>query len=617
MLQRGDWVVPTHNGRLFVEKPPLMYWTMIAGFQLFGTSEFGARIGAAILGAAAALVTYHLGRRLFSARVGFWAGIILASTIGFTISARAATVDASLTLLSSLAMLAFVVGTRGWGLGTRAEGSASRVQGSGEEGARDQGLGTRDEGSGFRVQGSGTAAGLKGPSSLTPSPQSLVPAPQSLVPAPQSLVPSPQSLTPSLAPASTLAMWAAMAIAVLAKGPVGLLLPAAAIGLFLMIANARAGGEWRAAGGGWRAALAALARVVRPGNFLRSLWQMRRLVGIAMVVAIAAPWFVWVGRRTGGQWTYEFFVTWNFRPFTQSIQGHSGPIWYHLVGVLLLFFPWSVFMGPTLADAVRQGRRDVARRPAYVLLACWIGVWLVFWSLCKTKLPHHILPAYPALALLCACFLHGWLTDPARAKRWEMPTAMAITMLVGVGLVVATPIVAPLYIPGDEVLAAIGLPLVLGGAVCLYCLRRALRPRMLTAFALSSIVFLTALFGFGAARVDRHQNARPLMAEIRQACPGHFQLAGFQFLPKSFVYYAGEPVTYCRTMEDLRAFLDRSEHPYVIAHGDQVGEIEQELPGQLAVFTRQRRFLRCEDIVVLSGHAGGITVGQAFRPATR
>ncbi len=134
-------------------------------------------------------------------------------------------------------------------------------------------------------------------------------------------------------------------------------------------------------------------------NFFRSLWQMRPVLGLVLVVAIAVPWFVWAGMRTGGQGPIEFLVKWNLRPFTQSIQGHTGPIWYHVVGVLLLFFPWSVFMGPTLADAVRQGRRDAARRPVYVLLACWLGVWMVFWSLCQTKLPHYILPAYPALAL--------------------------------------------------------------------------------------------------------------------------------------------------------------------------------------------------------------------------
>ena len=303
-------------------------------------------------------------------------------------------------------------------------------------------------------------------------------------------------------------------------------------------------------------------------------------------------------------------------------RGTPGRFWYHVVGVLLLFFPWSVFIGPTLADAVRQGRRDAALRPAYVLLACWIGVWMVFWSLCQTKLPHYILPAYPALALLTAAFLHGWLADPARAKRWEMPTALWTTLLVGAGFAVAVPIAARIVVPGDEVLALVGLPLVLGGGAGLWCLRRASRVRMLGAFALGAVAFLVALFGFGAARIDRHQNARPMVAEIRQACAGDFQLAGFQFLPKSFVYYAGDPVTYCNTTEDLRAFLDRAEHPYVIVHGDQVDELERELPGRLAEFARQQRFLRREDVVILStqppsGPTSRITLGQTSPPASR
>ena len=44
-----------------------------------------------------------------------------------------------------------------------------------------------------------------------------------------------------------------------------------------------------------------------------------------------------------------------------------------------------------------------------MLALCWFGMWFVFWSICKTKLPHYLLPAYPALALLTACFIDRWL----------------------------------------------------------------------------------------------------------------------------------------------------------------------------------------------------------------
>ena len=44
MLQCGDWVVPMFNGHLFPEKPPLMFWLMIAGLEIFGQSEFAATL---------------------------------------------------------------------------------------------------------------------------------------------------------------------------------------------------------------------------------------------------------------------------------------------------------------------------------------------------------------------------------------------------------------------------------------------------------------------------------------------------------------------------------------------------------------------------------------------
>ena len=78
MFQSGDWVVPLFNGQVFLEKPPLMFWTMMAGFELFGVNELGARFFSAVMGMGTALVAFHLGRILFSARVGFWAGLITA-----------------------------------------------------------------------------------------------------------------------------------------------------------------------------------------------------------------------------------------------------------------------------------------------------------------------------------------------------------------------------------------------------------------------------------------------------------------------------------------------------------------------------------------------------------
>jgi len=112
MSVRGDWVVTTYNAALFCEKPPLMFWLMMGSFKFLGISEFSARLPAAILAIGTALATYHLARRLFSAEVGFWAGLVTASNIIFTVSARAATVDSALTFVTTLAMALFAKGAQ-------------------------------------------------------------------------------------------------------------------------------------------------------------------------------------------------------------------------------------------------------------------------------------------------------------------------------------------------------------------------------------------------------------------------------------------------------------------------------------------------------------------------
>ncbi|HKD37660.1 MAG TPA: glycosyltransferase family 39 protein, partial [Pirellulales bacterium] len=80
MMTRGDWVVPTINGEAWLEKPVLVYWLIIGSFRLFGPTEFAARFPSAVFAIGTAIVTYHLGRRLFRSQVGFWASLILLSS---------------------------------------------------------------------------------------------------------------------------------------------------------------------------------------------------------------------------------------------------------------------------------------------------------------------------------------------------------------------------------------------------------------------------------------------------------------------------------------------------------------------------------------------------------
>jgi len=539
MLQRGDWVVPMYNGEMFPDKPPLMFWTMIGGFWLFGINELGARFWSAVLGIGTALATYHLGRRLFCSQIGLWAGLIVASSLAFTVSARAATVDSALVFLTTVGMLLFVVG----GLAKRAKTEKSPPGAANDE-----------------------------PADLSFPPGSWI---------------------------SFVLFYTCLGLAVLAKGPIGLLLPMASTGLFLMITNHLALTEDRAEAGR-PARLIGLLRVLSPRNFLRSLWQMRPVTGLVVVAAVALPWYVLVGIRTDGLWLEQFFAKYNLRPFTQPILGHSGPFWYYVPAILIGFFPWSVFMGPTLIEMVRQIRGRGVWRAGYILMACWVGVWFVFWSVCSTKLPHYVLPAYPALALVTASFLHGWVTQPTPVHRRWLRTALGIVIFVGLALAIGFPIAALIFVPGEEVLGLVGLVLVLGGGVCLHEAERGRPRRAVALFAVTCVAFVTAVFGFAALRIDRYQYARPLLATIRRHSPAEPQLAGFRFIRESVVFYAGRPVAYCEDADELRRFLDRSEHAYVFTVDEHEAELEERFPGEFCVLARRPRFLRSGEVVVLT-----------------
>jgi 4-amino-4-deoxy-L-arabinose transferase-like glycosyltransferase len=112
MLDSNDWVVPTFNGRLRVEKPPLVNWLHMAGFALCGRHETGARIGSALLTIGTCLLTWQIGCRLLGPACGLLGGTVMATCVWTAVGGRAATPDAPLVFCTTLACFLFVRGTR-------------------------------------------------------------------------------------------------------------------------------------------------------------------------------------------------------------------------------------------------------------------------------------------------------------------------------------------------------------------------------------------------------------------------------------------------------------------------------------------------------------------------
>jgi 4-amino-4-deoxy-L-arabinose transferase-like glycosyltransferase len=298
-----------------------------------------------------------------------------------------------------------------------------------------------------------------------------------------------------------------------------------------------------------------------------------------------------VAVKTDGEWLRQFVTKYNVGPFVKPFLGHRGPWYYHFVVVLVGFFPWSVFLGPTVAHAWRAVRERGREMPCYVFVVCWIAVYFGFWSVCSTKLPHYVLAAYPALAILTACFLDAWSERAEVAAHYMMPTATAIFVAVGVLMLAVLPWVAARYAPGDEIIALLGLTLVIGGGAAMSLLLAKRRFAYLSAIAAASVIFIAAFFGWAALRIDRHQHSRPLLTAVFGDTAVVPQIAGYKYLDPSTVYYARGTVAEIDSGEKLAGFLAESKNPYVLTTGDGLKELEAQMPGSWRVVARQPRFL--------------------------
>lgn len=107
IIKTGDPITLHFMGKHWFIHPPLYMWLTALSGLLFGFSEAIARIWCAIFGVLGVVVTYLLGKELFSRRVGFLAGIILATTFQYIIQSRIAIFDVPLVTLMLLAIYFF------------------------------------------------------------------------------------------------------------------------------------------------------------------------------------------------------------------------------------------------------------------------------------------------------------------------------------------------------------------------------------------------------------------------------------------------------------------------------------------------------------------------------
>ena len=205
--------------------------------------------------------------------------------------------------------------------------------------------------------------------------------------------------------ATAIVFWVAQGAAILIKGPIGPLISALTV-IALIIAERRA--AW--------------------------LKGLRPLPGLVIAAAIAAPWFIAVSLETGGAFLADALGKDLLAKLISVQEGHGAPPGAYSLAMFVSFWPGSLLAFPALVWAWRH-RAD--KRVRYCL--AWLGpAWLLF-ELIPTKLPHYVLPLYPALALICAHAAITGADELARLSRTAVGRGLmalwgAAGLAIGIGI---------------------------------------------------------------------------------------------------------------------------------------------------------------------------------------
>jgi 4-amino-4-deoxy-L-arabinose transferase-like glycosyltransferase len=106
MLARGEWLVPYLQGEPYLDKPPLMYWLVMASYRVFGQHDWSARLIPALAIQGCVLITYLLGRRSLGERVAFMGALALSLAPGFVSIGRLLILDGLLAFCVTLSIFA-------------------------------------------------------------------------------------------------------------------------------------------------------------------------------------------------------------------------------------------------------------------------------------------------------------------------------------------------------------------------------------------------------------------------------------------------------------------------------------------------------------------------------
>jgi 4-amino-4-deoxy-L-arabinose transferase-like glycosyltransferase len=486
MVVTGDWITPYFNGETRFDKPPLIYWLMAIGYKLLGVNAWAVRLPSALAAIALTFLCFYTLRYF-----GF-------ATPAAAQQPRNFQRQLWFSALIGSTLTAFNLQTLAWA----------------RQGVSDMLL--------SGCMGTALLCFFWGYARKEGEQRKITAFPDRWY----------------------LAFYVLSALAVLTKGPVGIVIPGIIILSFLLYV----------------------------GKLREVLQESGIIWGTLIFLAITLPWYVLVTLRNGDAFINSFFGYHNLERFTSVVNNHSAPWYFYFLIVLALFAPWSVYLPLAIARLRFWQRSFWCQQPRRAQLSLFAFFWFVdifvFFSVSVTKLPSYVLPLIPAVSILVALVWSQELTRPPLSKSAKFPFGLLISAIFNSVLLLILAI-ASLQIPNlvgsdaamkslSDLIAKSSIPLqggiiwAIAGIVCFVFLtkRKWLRWIVWTnllAFAAFIIFFLnSAYFLVDEARQLPLRDISALITQVKQP---QEKIVMIGFKKPSVTFYTQESVAFFWTLD--------------------------------------------------------------------
>lgn len=346
-----------------------------------------------------------------------------------------------------------------------------------------------------------------------------------------------------------LGAYAAAGVAVLAKGPVGALLPAMVAFLYALV----------------------------QGRLLETLRSARLLAGIPVLLAVAAPWYVAVSLQNpdfGG----HFFLTQNVMRFVSQEARHSEAFYFYIPVLLAGVFPWT-FILLVCAGWLARMKRAVWRSDLGFPLI-WAVSILLFFSAASSKLPTYIFPAFPALAVLIGAMMADFIAAPTRRLKlwlevaWIIMIDVAVFGVLYVALVEHERLMDEAGIPVWPVLL-IGSLFIIGHLATLALLWWRQTTLAFGGAVATMVVTLALILEVVMPFFDGHRSSRDLVPRLGTYLRAGQPVTFYRRIKESVLFYSDRRAELINRRLDLRDYLRSSNSVYVIVEERSLGRVSK------------------------------------------